>query len=89
MNLFSFPVFQNPHLLTIQFSWKGEVKPKGSCLIGVSPEFEIAMYTVAYLMGHEAYKITLGDDPIILKCHQMAGKIGTSYPQMPRWERRK
>lgn len=55
----------------------------------MSPEFEIAMYTVAYLMGHEAYKITLGDDPIILKCHQMAGKIGTSYPQMPRWERRK
>lgn len=80
---------KNPHLLTIQFAWKGEVKPKGSCLIGVSPEFEIAMYTVCYLMGYEAYKVTLGDDPVIIKCHKVAGKIGTCYPQMPSWERRK
>lgn len=80
---------RNPHLLTIQFAWKGEVKPKGSSFIGVSPEFEIALYTVCYLMGHQAYKITLGGEAVIIKCHQTAGKIGTCYPQMPNWQPRK
>jgi len=80
---------KNPHLLTIQFSWKGEMKPKGSTFIGVSPEFEIALYTVCYLMGHDAYKITLNDEPVIIKCYKTAGKIGTCYPQMPSWQRRK
>lgn len=80
---------RNPHLLTIQFSWKGEVKPKGSTFIGVSPEFEIALYTVCYMMGHSSYKITLGGEAVIIKAHQTAGKIGTCYPQVPRWERRK
>ena len=65
------------------------MKPKGSSFIGVSPEFEIALYTVCYLFGHHAYKITLGGEPVIIKCHQTAGKIGTCYPQMPSWEIRK
>lgn len=82
---------KNPHLLTVQFEWRekgeaageGEVKPKGSMMIGVSPEFEIALYTVCYLMGHESYKFKFDGDEIIIKCHQMAGKIGSSYPQLP------
>jgi len=81
---------KNPHLLTVQFEWRekdekagqGEVKPKGSMMIGVSPEFEIALYTVCYLMGHESYKFKFDDTAIIIKCHQMAGKIGSSYPQL-------
>lgn len=80
---------RNPHLMTIQFAWRGETKPKGSMLIGTSPEFELALYTVCYMMGHSSYKIELGGEPVIIKCHQSYGKIGTCYPQMPRWERRK
>jgi len=74
---------KNPHLLTVQFSWQDEVKPKGSMMIGISPEFEIAMYTVCYLMGHESYKFSFDGDEIVIKCHQMAGKIGSCYPQLP------
>lgn len=80
---------RNPHLLTVQFSWKGEVKPKGGIFIGVSPEFEIALYTVCYMLGKNSYKISLGGEKVVIKCHQTAGKIGTCYPQMPAWERRK
>jgi len=80
---------RNPHLMAIQFSWKGEVKPKGSMFIGTSPEFEMALYTTLFMMGHPAYKINLGGEDVIIKCHQSKGKIGTCFPQLPRWERRK
>ncbi|XP_065061961.1 uridylate-specific endoribonuclease B-like [Rhopilema esculentum] len=71
---------RNPHMVTVQFAWKEEVKPKGSILIGVSPEFEITLYTVIFLMGYEAASITLGGDDVLVKCHKTAGKIGTCYP---------
>eukprot|EP00794_Sanderia_malayensis_P004603 gene4603-5208_t len=78
------PVDRNPHLVTIQFTWKGETKPIGSSLIGVSPEFEIALYTTVFLMGYESANITLGGEDVIIKCHKLAGKIRTCYPVMPR-----
>lgn len=78
---------KNPHLLTIQFSWKGEVKPKGSSLIGISPEFEITLYTTVFLMGYEAVNLVLGGEDVIIKCHQTARKIGTCYPVMPHVKR--
>lgn len=75
---------KNPHLQSMRFAWKGEVKPKGALFIGTSPEFEIALYTVAYLMGHKVIQTTLGNDPVIIKCHQIAGKIGICSPETPR-----
>ena len=75
--------------MTIQFTWKGETKPQGSTLIGVSPEFEIALYTVCHLMGHETYKVTLGKEPVIIKSHKIGNRIGTCYPQMPAWNDRR
>ena len=40
-------------LLTVQFSWFGEVKDQSSSFIGVSPCFELALYTLVYLAGQE------------------------------------
>jgi len=74
---------RNPHLLTVQFSWQGEVKPKGGMFLGISPEFEVALYTVCHLMGHSSYKFAFDGDEVIIKCHTTAGKIGTCYPQLP------
>ena len=74
--------------MTVQFAWKDEVKPKGSSLVGVSPEFEITLYTTIFLMGYEAASVTLGGDDVIIKCHKMAGKIGTCYTEMPYVKRR-
>lgn len=80
---------RNPNLITIQFEWKGETKPKGSTFVGTSPEFEMALYTVCFMMGKSAYKITLGGEPVIIKCHQTAGKIGSCFPQAVNTYRRK
>ena len=83
-------MFQDSRLITIQFSWKKEVKPKGSSLIGVSPEFETALYTVAYLMGREEYDAFLGKDHVIIKCYRRKdGMIGTCYLKGQHYERKR
>ena len=71
-------MFQDSRLITIQFSWKKEVKPKGSSLIGVSPEFETALCTVAYMMGKQEYHAILGKDRVIIKCHRRLPSLSGS-----------
>lgn len=78
---------RNPNFLTVQFAWNKTVKPKGSMFVGVSPEFEISLYTVCYLMGHESYLIELNGETIMIKAYKNAGKIGTTYPQNPPYKR--
>ena len=60
------------------------MKPKGSMFIGVSPEFEIALYTVCYYMGHSQYQFAFDGDEVVTKCHKNYGKLGSSYPEVPR-----
>lgn len=40
-------------LLTVQLYWKGEKKPVSTMFIGSSPEFELALYTLYFLVGEE------------------------------------
>lgn len=74
------------HILTLQFAWKGVEKMVGTSFIGVSPEFEMALYSICFLVGQEDNKVTLntGTDEFDLniKCFTMAhNKIGTCYPE--------
>ncbi|KAK4400480.1 Poly(U)-specific endoribonuclease-B [Sesamum angolense] len=50
-------------LLTIQFEWNGVLKSVSSTLIGVSPEFEIAIYTLCFYVGGEENHVELGPYP--------------------------
>lgn len=77
---------ENDYLLTLQFSWEGVEKFVGTSFIGVSPSFEMALYTLCFLIGEENNVITLntGTDvfDLDIRCYRMArDKIGTSFPE--------
>jgi poly(U)-specific endoribonuclease len=74
------------HILSLQFSWNGIEKFVGTSFIGVSPEFEMAVYSTCFLLGEEENDIVLntGTDEFHLKikCYKMArDKIGTAFPE--------
>ncbi|KAJ3331755.1 hypothetical protein HDU76_002311 [Blyttiomyces sp. JEL0837] len=39
----------NEHVLSFQLSWKGDLKPVSTFLIGTSPEYEFALFTMVFL----------------------------------------
>ncbi|XP_043690873.1 poly(U)-specific endoribonuclease-B-like [Telopea speciosissima] len=68
-------------LLTVQFEWNGVLKSVSSTLVGVSPEFEIALYTLCFYMGGEDNHIQLGPYPVNIKCYRLGNdKIGSAFP---------
>ncbi|KAI3958276.1 hypothetical protein MKW92_021099 [Papaver armeniacum] len=68
-------------LLTIQFAWNGVLKAVSSTLVGVSPEFEIALYTLCFFTGGEENHIQLGPYPVNIKCYRLGNdKIGSAFP---------
>jgi poly(U)-specific endoribonuclease len=77
----------NDYLLTLQFKWKGVEKFVGSSFIGVSPEFEFALYTLCFLAGEEENYVDIrtGTDTfkVKIKCYRMdGGKVGTTFPEI-------
>jgi len=56
--------------LSFTFTWGAEQKPFASMLVGTSPEFELALYTVCLLArGDEPCRITLGGQPVSVTTH--------------------
>ncbi|KAM6918183.1 uridylate-specific endoribonuclease C-like [Xenentodon cancila] len=76
---------EDDHVLNLQFSWKGLVKPLGSSFIGVSPEFEVAVFTIVFLMSTEkTTSVVVKVDEYVLElvvC-RYGRSIGTSYPKL-------
>lgn len=72
----------NKHILALQFSWKNGIKPKGSIFVGVSPEFEFALYTLCFLVSpNERVKVQFSLYDVEIVCHHYNQKhIGTTYP---------
>lgn len=69
-------------LISLNFKWGSESKDVSSTFIGVSPEFEIALYTLCFLCGEENNKIHLDDYDVNIKCYRYGGNIGTSFPEL-------
>jgi poly(U)-specific endoribonuclease len=73
-------------LLTMQFAWVGDLKPVSTSFIGVSPEFELALYTLCFLCGQEKNRVQLGGHDAQVTCYKFrSGRnttIGTSFPEV-------
>jgi len=63
----------------------GVEKFVGTSIIGVSPEFELALYTMAFLAGEDENVVTLDTGgecfDLNVKCHKYDGgsKVGSCY----------
>ncbi|KNC80526.1 hypothetical protein SARC_07119 [Sphaeroforma arctica JP610] len=71
-------------VLTLQFEWEGELEPVSTCFIGVSPEFEMALYTLMFLCGGEENEVTVGGYDLTVVCHKIGRtnpKIGSAFPK--------
>ncbi|OWM88315.1 hypothetical protein CDL15_Pgr003727 [Punica granatum] len=67
-------------VLTIQFEWNGVLKSVSSTLVGVSPEFEVALYTLCFFVGQEDNHVQLGPYPVNIKCYRLGERIGSVFP---------
>ncbi|XP_039046790.1 poly(U)-specific endoribonuclease-B-like isoform X2 [Hibiscus syriacus] len=67
-------------LLTIQFQWNGVLKAVSTTLIGVSPEFEIALYTLCFFGGEKDNHVQLGPYSVNIKCYRFGDKISSVFP---------
>ncbi|KAG8634216.1 poly(U)-specific endoribonuclease-B isoform X2 [Manihot esculenta] len=67
-------------LLTVQFEWNGILKSVSSILVGVSPEFEVALYTLCFYLGGEDNHMELGPYPVNIKCYRFGNRIGSVFP---------
>lgn len=79
---------ENRHILALQFSWKKGIKTKGSIFMGVSPEFEFALYTLCFLTSpNERVKVQFSFYDVEIVCHHHNQKhIGTTYPVLLRYQ---
>ncbi|KAK4793246.1 hypothetical protein SAY86_023681 [Trapa natans] len=67
-------------VLTIQFEWNGILKSVSSTLVGVSPEFEVALYTLCFFVGQEDNYVQLGPYHVNIKCYRLGERIGSVFP---------
>ncbi|XP_034039751.1 poly(U)-specific endoribonuclease-C-like isoform X2 [Thalassophryne amazonica] len=76
---------EDDHVLNLQFSWKGLLKPVGGAFIGVSPEFEVALFTIIFLMSTEkmtSVMVKVDEYMLELVVYRHSRSIGTSFPKL-------
>lgn len=76
---------QDDHVLNLQFSWHGLLKPVGSAFIGTSPEFEMALFTIVFLMNTErstTVVVNIDQCQMELVVIRHGRSLGTAYPKL-------
>lgn len=76
---------QDDHVLNLQFSWHSVVKPVGSAFIGTSPEFEMAVFTIVFLMNTErstTVVVNIDQCQMELVVIRHGRSLGTAYPRL-------
>lgn len=74
LNYYGYTNFKEPNLYGLHYEWLGEMKQKSSILVGSSPEYEIAIYTLCHVFRpNKKCKITMENE----NGHSLARKIQT------------
>ncbi|KAH9518605.1 hypothetical protein Btru_005751 [Bulinus truncatus] len=80
LNYFGYVRRSNPNIIGAAFSWNNRVKTMGSFFYGVSPEFEIAIYSLCFLTNPDkACQITLNGNAVTIMSYSKDGHIATAY----------
>ena len=70
--------------MAIKFEMNGQVKPLGGFFVGLSPEFELAMYTIVFLCSGKSTQLRFANLDVTLECFKMDREgrkvIATLYP---------
>eukprot|EP01006_Ploeotia_vitrea_P062725 TRINITY_DN84300_c0_g1_i1.p1 TRINITY_DN84300_c0_g1~~TRINITY_DN84300_c0_g1_i1.p1 ORF type:complete len:318 (+),score=53.87 TRINITY_DN84300_c0_g1_i1:48-956(+) len=86
-----------PNLITIKFAWDDDesdpevpVKSVGSSFIGVSPEYEFALYSLCFFCGGENNRLQAGEYTVNVRCYHTRGRnndwVGTAFPMAVAWD---
>jgi len=74
LNYYGYTNFKEPNLYGLHYEWLGEMKQKSSILVGSSPEYEIAIYTLCHVLRpNKKCKITMENE----NGHSLTRKIQT------------
>jgi poly(U)-specific endoribonuclease len=77
--------FPAEQFISIQFEWMGQEKFISSSLVGTSPEFEMALYSLCWFSGAEESTVFLGPHKVCIKTftiRQHGGLfIGSAFPE--------
>ncbi|XP_051916975.1 uridylate-specific endoribonuclease C [Hippocampus zosterae] len=76
---------EDDHVMSLQFSWHSVLKPVGSSFIGTSPEFEMALFTVIFLMNSErttTVLVNIDQCQMELVVIRHGRSLGTAYPKL-------
>ncbi|RCN52127.1 hypothetical protein ANCCAN_01557 [Ancylostoma caninum] len=74
-------------MVSLRFKWQRLLKRVGSFLVGTSPEFEMALYTLCFLArrGREQCPVEIDGCSVIITSYDMVQDgevyIGTVYPK--------
>ncbi|NXB17988.1 ENDUC protein, partial [Rhagologus leucostigma] len=75
-----------PDVLSLQFRWDGHPKPRGSLLVGSSPEFDLALFTLCFLARPDRQcHISLGGEAATIQTYTWDKQrlVASAYPLTP------
>ncbi|NWI35252.1 ENDUC protein, partial [Picathartes gymnocephalus] len=75
-----------PDVLSLQFRWDGHSKPRGSLLVGSSPEFDLALFTLCFLARPDRQcHISLGGEAATIQTYTWDKQrlVASAYPLTP------
>ncbi|NWU44661.1 ENDUA protein, partial [Hylia prasina] len=75
-----------PDVLSLQFRWDGHSKPRGSLLVGSSPEFDLALFTLCFLARPDRQcRVSLGGEAATIQTYTWDKQrlVASAYPLTP------